>query len=82
MKRPLPRLALSFSEFADACGVAEGTVRKWAKEHGLPYSRVGGRVLVLVHDAEAWLRENREASDAEVDEAVAGVLGAVVGSSR
>jgi len=70
----LPRIAASLGELAEMTGVSERTLRKWAREEGMPVCRVGGRVLVLPSDFEAWLRTHQEPSPAEVDAALARVL--------
>jgi len=41
-------------------GVSERTLRRWARERGMPTHRVGGRVLVVLADFLAWLRAHRE----------------------
>ena len=67
MKEPLPRLTAGMSELASMTGVSERTLRRWARERGMPTHRVGGRVLVVVADFLAWLRAHRELRDDEVD---------------
>lgn len=70
MEEPLPRLAAGLPELAVMTGVSERTLRRWAREHGMPTCRIGGRVLVVVSDFVAWLRAHRELRDEEVDAAL------------
>ena len=52
------RLAYPLGDFAKAVGVSPNTARAWIKA-GLPSYRVGGLVLILPADFEAWLRDCR-----------------------
>ncbi len=52
------RLAYPLGDFAKAVGVSPNTARAWVKA-GLPSYRVGGLVLILPADFEAWLRGRR-----------------------
>ncbi len=74
----LPRIAVSPSELAIAIGRAESTVRAWMRDQGLPYSRIGGCVLIHLAQFERWLFEHQEgptmAIDLEVDQIVDGVF--------
>ena len=56
------RLALGPAEVAVAIGVSETTVRRWMVEEGLPYSRVGGRILVRVDRLLGWLDSHQDSS--------------------
>ena len=67
VEEPLPRLTAGLGELAAMTGVSERTLRRWAREHGMPTCRVGGRVLVVVADFLAWLRTHRELRADEVD---------------
>jgi len=66
----LPRIAAGLAELEVMSGVSQKTLRRWAREEGLPTCRVRGRVLVVVEDFIDWLREHRELAPDEVDAAV------------
>ena len=51
------RLALRSAECARALGVDERTLRRWQKDEGLPFARVGSTVLFPVAELRAWLEE-------------------------
>ena len=51
------RLALRPAECAQALGVDARTLRRWQREEGLPFARVGGAVLFPVAELRAWLAE-------------------------
>ncbi len=53
---PAP-LALRSHAAAAALGVDERTLRRWQKDEGLPFARVGGVVLFPVAELRAWLAE-------------------------
>ena len=76
--KDLSRIAVSPSELAKAIGRAESTVRAWMRDQGLPYSRIGGCVLIHLAQFERWLFEHQEgptmAIDLEVDQIVDGVF--------
>ena len=56
--RPAPdRLALRPAEVAQALGVDQRTLRRWQREEGLPFARVGKVVLFPVAELRAWLGE-------------------------
>ena len=56
-----PNLSSNFStaftlrEVAAECKVARSTVHGWIRRHGLPARKIGGKVLVLRADLNAWL---------------------------
>ncbi len=72
------RIAVSPGELARAVGRAESTIRAWMRDQGLPYSRVGGCVLIHLPQFEKWLLDHQESPrpslDAEVDKVVEGVF--------
>ncbi len=74
----LPRIAVSPSELAIAIGRAESTVRAWMRDRGLPYSRIGGCVLIHLIQFERWLLEHQESpqtlTDLDVDQIVDGIF--------
>ncbi len=74
----LPRIAVSPGELARAIGRAESTIRAWMRDQGLPYSRIGGCVLIHLARFENWLLEHQEnprmGTDAEVGRIVDDVL--------
>ena len=49
------RLALRPAECARALGVDERTLRRWQRDEGLPFARVGNTVLFPVAELRAWL---------------------------
>ncbi len=51
------RIALRSAECARALGVDERTLRRWQKDEGLPFARVGHTVLFPVAELRAWLAE-------------------------
>ena len=51
------RIALRPEECARALGVDDRTLRRWQKNEGLPFARVGGVVLFPVAEVRAWLEE-------------------------
>ena len=54
---PLPRLALSISEFCDAHGISEGFYYKLKKQHKGPREmKVGARTLISFESAAEWRR--------------------------
>jgi excisionase family DNA binding protein len=59
---PEGRRALRISEFCTAYGVSRSTVYKLATEGRLRISKIGGRSLIRIEDAEALL--NGEPSEA------------------
>ena len=75
------RLAASLRELADMTGVSERTLRRWARDKGLPTYRVGGRVLVLVAEFESWLKGFQE-RPADVDTILESVVGRLEESSH
>ena len=54
------RVALSPKEVAKTIGCSDSTVRRYMKEEGLPYSRVLGRVYILMPDLVGWLESHKE----------------------
>ena len=62
------RIAYGTTELADVVGVDPKTVRVWINERGLPASKIGGRVLVLVSDFEVWFRQFCSAPASPEDE--------------
>ena len=54
---PVSRLALRPAECAQALGVDERTLRRWQRDEGLPFARVGGAVLYPVAELRDWLKE-------------------------
>jgi hypothetical protein len=47
---------LDLQPFADEVGRHPRTVRRWMNEpDGLPYARIGNRILVHIPTAKAWL---------------------------
>jgi excisionase family DNA binding protein len=73
-----PRLAVSAGELARMIGVAESTVRAWMRDRGLPYCKVGCRVLIPLSLFEKWLLKHRadgaKELEAQVDQIVSAVL--------
>ena len=57
----------SMRELSALIGVDEKTLRRWAKDRGMPTCRVGKRVLVLVEDFAAWLRRHRGRPEVDLD---------------
>lgn len=78
----LPRLAVGLGELSEMLGVDQKTLRRWAREHSMPTYRVGGRVLVLVADFEAWLRRHRDRPEVDVDAVVDAAVRATMGRLR
>jgi excisionase family DNA binding protein len=70
---PGERLALRPSEAAHALGVSDRTLRKWMRDEGLPYARVGGAVLIPRAQLEKWMAE-RVGADNRTDELVSEIL--------
>jgi len=53
--QPVPRLALSMDEAAEAVGVSRRGLYNLAERDGLRTIKLGGRRMVRVADLEAWL---------------------------
>ncbi len=72
------RITVNIGELATATGRAESTVRLWMRDHGLPYSRIGGCVMIHLGQFEQWLLTHQQggAGDdgAEIDQIVEDVL--------
>ena len=51
------RIALRPAECARALGIDARTLRRWQRDEGLPFARVGGAVLFPVAELRAWLAE-------------------------
>ncbi len=69
------RLALRPGEAARALGVSDRTLRKWMRDEGLPYLRVGGAVLIPRAQLEKWMAERvtgEQQTDALVEEILDG----------
>ena len=75
----MDRIALSRGELAKAVGRSESTVRGWMRNQRLPYSRVGGCVLIPVRGFEEWLLEHRPEPADNLDSQVAQIVTDVVG---
>ena len=60
------RIALSPPEAAASIGVSESWLREQMRHGGLPYSRIGGRVLIQPRKLAEWLDRHEEASIDEV----------------
>lgn len=76
MAEKRPRLALRVTEAADALGVSERTLRRWMRDEGLPFARIGGSVLLPVADVRGWLSERVESdqrAEALADEVLLGL---------
>jgi excisionase family DNA binding protein len=58
---PVPRLALSLREAAQATGLSERTIKELSRANQIPLVRVGRRVLVPVAALEVWLQKNSRA---------------------
>jgi excisionase family DNA binding protein len=58
---PIPRLALSLREAAQATGLSERTIKELSRANQIPLVRVGRRVLVPVAALELWLQNNSRA---------------------
>ena len=56
-ERAFERLALRPAEVAKALGIDDRTLRRWQRDEGLPFARVGGAVLFPVDELRAWLAE-------------------------
>ena len=56
-KATAERLALRPAECARALGIDPRTLRRWQRDEGLPFARVGGAVLFPVAELRAWLAE-------------------------
>lgn len=80
-ERRFPRIAAGLSELSQMVGVDQKTLRKWAREHGMPTYRVGGRVLVLVSDFQEWLRKHRDQPEMDGDAAVDATLARLRGDA-
>lgn len=65
------RIALSPPEAAAAIGVSESWLRQQMRHGGLPFSRIGGRVLIQPRKLSEWLDEHEESSAGEVERIVA-----------
>jgi predicted DNA-binding transcriptional regulator AlpA len=56
---------LTLSEFASLMHCADITVRKWrARGYGPPSIKIGGRIMFLSREVDAWLRAQPVGSDA------------------
>jgi excisionase family DNA binding protein len=53
-------LALRPAECARALGIDTRTLRRWQRDEGLPFARVGGAVLFPVAELRAWLAQRAE----------------------
>lgn len=42
---------------AEYCDVTEDTVKKYAKEKGMPVKRLGSKVFAIPSDLDKWLRK-------------------------
>lgn len=65
------RLALRPAEAAELLGTCTRTLRRWMQHEGLPYFRLGGRVLIPVDHLKEWMAGRVESGrrvDALVDE--------------
>ena len=71
------RLALGPAETAKALGISENTLRHWMRERGLPYSRIGGRILIRVDELLKWVSSHREQPGEEPESQVSSILDAV-----
>ena len=80
--KALPRLAVSPGELAQMTGVAESTVRCWMRDQGLPFCRVGGRILIPVRLFDDWLLEHRDDRGRELDAQVGQIVGDVLQGSK
>jgi excisionase family DNA binding protein len=67
------RIALDQQEVAACLGVDARTVRKWMRDEGLPYFRIGGVLRFPLTDLEKWMKE-RGACEQSMDERVEEVL--------
>ncbi len=57
--RDVPVLSVSTAKAAEALGCGESTLRKYMREEGLPFSRVGRRLYIAVDDLRTWLEQRR-----------------------
>ena len=62
-KRDIPIISLSPREVATSLGCSHSTLRKYMREEGLPFSRVGRRLYIAVDDLRTWLEQRREAHE-------------------
>lgn len=70
-QRLADRLALRPAEVAQALGVDERTLRRWQRDEGLPFARVGGAVLFPVAELREWLAKrlvSEQRADALADQ--------------
>jgi excisionase family DNA binding protein len=67
----LPTLALSPAEAAGSIGVSESWLRVQMRQGGLPFSRVGGRVLIQPRKLAEWLDRHEERNEETVKRAMA-----------
>lgn len=65
------RIALSLPEAARAIGVSESWLRAQMRHGGLPFSRIGGRVLIQPRKLCAWLDQHEQSSAGEIERVVA-----------
>ena len=65
------RMALGPREAAEVLGVSETTLRRYMTTEGLPYSRVNGRIFILVRKLLAWVEQHEEQPEEEVDRVLA-----------
>ena len=68
------RITVNIGELATATGRAESTVRLWMRDHGLPYSRIGGCVMIHLGQFEQWFLSHQEGGaggdEVEIDQIV------------
>jgi excisionase family DNA binding protein len=65
---PIQRLALSPPEAAASIGVSLSWLRTQMRDGGLPYSRIGGRVLIRPLRLTAWLEQHETNEEREAEE--------------
>ena len=75
------RLALSYQEAADAIGVDESTIRRWARTRGLPVCKIGRRRLIRPEALADWLAGFEERTELE-SPALDPVVSTIVRRSR
>ena len=56
-KRPI---LTGWKEIAEFLGVHIETAQRWAKEEGLPITKIGGKVLSSKNAIEIWLLKNKK----------------------
>lgn len=69
------RIALRPEEVAGSLGVDPRTVRRWMRNEGLPFARIGGVVLIPEDELRRWLAERvttERELDAKIDEILDG----------